>query len=218
MVKIIFFDCDGVLTFGSIWERLNRFVGLDKSLSPSWAKEYYSGKITFREWERRIEEVYKKARLTKTQFQRLLEPINLNPDALSFLKYLNRNHPEVKKGIISSSLNSFVEKVAKKLKLDFWRANSSLVFDEKGFFKGIKSYAEDPIAKVLHVKEICKIYKVNVRDTIFIGDSYNDIEAFKYTGRGILYKTRDPKLEKFATKRIESFSELERFLQVLNFS
>lgn len=211
MIKIIFFDCDGVLTFGSVWEKLEDILQLDKNETSKWVKEYYSGKISFKEWERRVENAYKQAGLTKLQLQKVLEKIEFNPDALDFLKWLNKHHPEIKKGIVSSSVHCYIEKVAEKLKLDFWRANSKLIFDEKGFFQKIKSYAEDPIAKVLHVKEICKLYKVNVRNTIFVGDSYNDIEVFKYTGRGILYKTRDPKLEKFATKRIESFSELEDF-------
>lgn len=209
MIKIIFFDCDGVLTFGSIWERLEEFVNLDKNLSLQWAKDYYEGRISSREWEERVEKVYKKAGLTKEQFEKLIELISFNPEAVEFLKVLNKKYPWIKKGIISSSVESYIKKVAERLNLDFWKANSSLVFDETGKFEKIVSEAEDPKAKVLHIKEICNKYKVGVKETIFIGDSYNDIEAFKLVPKSILYKTKDSYLEKFVWRRIESFKEFD---------
>ncbi len=82
---------------GVVWEKLEDILQLDKNETSKWVKEYYSGKISFKEWERRVENAYKQAGLTKLQLQKVLEKIEFNPDALDFLKWLNKRHPEIKK-------------------------------------------------------------------------------------------------------------------------
>jgi Predicted hydrolases of the HAD superfamily len=51
------------------------------------------------------------------------------------------------------------------------------------------------------------------RQVIFVGDSRNDIEAFKLTGNGIAIYPYDRELEEIAWKKIKSLSEIKDILQ-----
>jgi phosphoserine phosphatase len=70
-------------------------------------------------------------------------------------------------------------------------------------------HAEDPVAKVNQVKEICKMYNCSPKETFFVGDSNNDLYAFDLTKHGILYKSKDPDCVKHAWKTIEDLREIK---------
>lgn len=44
--KLVFFDCEGVLTNDNLWARLHSAIGLPKSLDDKWYSEYDKRKIS----------------------------------------------------------------------------------------------------------------------------------------------------------------------------
>jgi phosphoserine phosphatase len=46
-----------------------------------------------------------------------------------------------------------------------------------------------------------------------VGDSFNDVDAFKLTKHGVMYQSKDKTLKKVAWKRIKNLSELINLLE-----
>lgn len=208
--KIIFFDCDGILTFGSLYERLNKVAKVPEDLDKKWLDGYYQGKLSFALWLKYIDSYYQK-NLTYELFRKNLQRFSFNKEAIELIKYLKVI--KIKTAIISSGVDYYVGKVAKKLGIDYWRSNSHLVFDGNKFVR--TGYTnEDPKAKVEQIKEICKILNVRPTDTMFVGDSANDILAFKLTKHGVLYRTNNKEYEKYAWKKVKNLKEIIHFLDL----
>ncbi len=187
--QIVFFDCDGVLVFGNPWVKLHREMNISYELDKKWFDEYYFGKISFDEWNEKIESHYRKERLTKETFEDLLNIKNfvLNDEAWNLINLLKKKN--IPTAIISNGIDFYVEKVAQHFGIDFCVANASFVFDEKGLFQRIKVIGKDQLIKVRAIDRICKETKTDPKNSIYIGDSLNDIEAFRHTGRGVLYES-----------------------------
>src|SRR5689334_20910052 len=100
--KIVFFDCDGVLLFGNPWERLVEAVGLPKELDQQWLNDYYSDKITFKEWMDNVRNFYIKAGLDKKTVDQafMYDENKINPDARELIDYIKNNG--LKTAVVSS--------------------------------------------------------------------------------------------------------------------
>lgn len=205
--KVVFFDCDGVLTLDTLWPKLHNAVGLPKNLDTKWFNEYYSGEINFVTWVKNIEDYYRKKKLTKELFERTLNQITINEEAFQITNYLKKR--KIKTAIISSGIDYYVKKVAKKLKVDYWRSNASFHFGKKGIFTHMDCYIDDPTAKVIQIREICSLLKVKPTETIFVGDSANDLKAFELTQHGVLYRSEEEKYKKKAWKIINNLKEIK---------
>lgn len=208
--KIAFFDCDGVLTTEPIWPKLHRAVGLPDELDKKWYHEYYRGEISFDGWVKNISDFYRKKKLDIILFQKTLKQITVTDEAYEIFRYLKEKG--IVTAIISSGIDYYVEKVAKKLKADYWRSNATFHFDRKGFFTHFDRLADDPTAKVIQVKEICSLLGVKPTETFFVGDSRNDLGAFKVTKHGVLYRGKKKEYKKKAWKVIDNLTVLKDIL------
>jgi len=213
--KIVFFDCDGVLLFGHPLSRLEKELNIYSTIHQQW-DDYYSGKITFEEWIGNIEFLYKKAGLNKKNYDEVIDFKNyeINKEAEDLVKYLKERNYEM--AIISSGSGEYVSQVAKHFGIKYYRINTILVFDKNGKFIKLKTFGEDPDVKVSQIKEICDLLDVNPIETVFVGDSDNDLKAFEYTKHGILYSVNQPELEKFAWKKINNLGQIISILENAN--
>lgn len=207
-VKIVFFDCDGVLLFGQPWKTIHRSAGVSEEQDKKWFDEYYSGKITFKKWNKNVEEKYKELELNREKFEKVLDIKNypINPQAKELITYLK--FKKIKIAIISGGIDYYVGQVANYFGIEDWSANFSFVFDENGIFTKLNSLDDDQIAKVNAVKKISESFGISHLESVFIGDSRNDVEAFEFTQRGILYNHIDPELEKLAWKKVDNLLEV----------
>lgn len=209
--KLVFFDCDGVLHPDITWTRLHRAVGLPEELRVQWFNEYYSGKISHTQWLTNIENYYLKRNLTRSFFEKTLTGFEINPEAFPLIDYLREK--KIKTAVISGGIDYYVKPIARELGFDFWRANYTFSFDKKGKFKRIDYRGDEEKMKIAGIKEICQRLKIKPTQTIFVGDSINDREAFKLTKHGVLYKTEDDFLRKIAWKTIKNLSEIKDLLE-----
>ena len=210
--KVVFFDCDGVLIFGNPWGTLELALDIPVEFSQRLWNDYYLGKITMDYWNSLVEEMYRGKSLTKAFYQEQMKKFHINPEAYEIIAYLKQK--DIKTAIISSGTDYYVKKVAEELRIDFWRANYRFLFDREGKFIKFKYDIEDPKAKVKQVKEICESLGVKPVQTIFVGDSDNDLEAFKLTKHGVLYKSSNEIHKKIAWKTIENLVEIKDIIEV----
>ncbi len=215
-VKIVFFDCDGILLFGNPWAKIAKAVALPAGLDLKWYLDYYDNKLSFDQWNKNIEDYYKKGGLNRKTYYEILDFKNytINKDGKALVEYLKNKGIEI--AIISSGSKDYVSKVARHFGIKYWRANITVVFDKNDMFVKFKCVDEDPKAKVVEIKSLCKMLNIFPQDSLFIGDAYNDMDAFKFTKRGVLYKTKDPKLEKLAFKKIDNLLEIIDIIESIN--
>lgn len=215
-IKIVFFDCDGILLFGNPWAKIAKAVGLPAKLDLKWYTDYYADKLPFDQWNKNIEKYYKKGGLNKKMLEEILDFKNytINKEGKGLIEYLKKNSIET--AIISSGTADYVSKVAKYFGIKHWRSNITLIFDKNNKFVKLQCVDEDPKAKVVEIKDICNMLNISPRESLFIGDAYNDMDAFVFTKRGILYKTKDPKLEKIAFRKIDNLLEIINIIEDIN--
>ncbi|VVA44106.1 conserved hypothetical protein [Candidatus Roizmanbacteria bacterium] len=200
--KIVFFDCDGVLITSNTWESLLKLAKFPKNENDRLWKKWIE-----------IQSGYLRKNLTKQKYQKeIVEKILINKDAREIITYLKKKNIPV--AIISSGEIDYVRAVANELKIKIFKVNTYFRFNQAGKFVRMDFHTEDPIAKVSHIKEICRLYNCLPEETFFVGDSNNDLKAFKLTQHGILYKTKDPDCQKFAWKMIENLNELKNLITV----
>lgn len=212
--KLIFFDCDGVLTLVNSWVHLHKSVGIPEELNFKWRNEYYTGKITWEEWFENFEGLYIKKKFNRKLLRQILGQVSVNPEAKNLLNSLKRR--KIRSAIVSGSLDYHVGRIGKLLKIESWRANTTIVFDKRGRFLKFTNVANEVDAKEIFIKEICVEFGIDPTETMFVGDSINDLKAFKLTGHGVLYKNfgrpEDKELENYAWKRITNLEEVENLL------
>ena len=215
-VKIVFFDCDGILLFGNPWAKIANAVGLPTQLDLKWYQDYYSNKLPFDQWNKNIEDYYKKGGLNRKMYEEILDFKNytINKQGKELVEYIKSQGIEI--AIISSGTGDYVSKVADYFGIKYWRANITMVFDKNDMFVKLQCVDEDPKAKVIEIKALCNMLNISPQDSLFIGDAYNDMDAFKFTKRGVLYKTKDARLEKLAFKKINNLLEIIDIIKDIN--
>lgn len=215
-VKIVFFDCDGILLFGDPWTKIADAVGLPAQLDEKWFRDYYDNKLSFKRWNKNIEGYYKKGGLNRKMYEEILDFKNytINKQGKELVEHIKSQGIEI--AIISSGAKDYVSKVAEYFGIKYWRANITMVFDQNDMFVKFQCVDEDPKAKVIEIKSLCKMLNIFPEDSLFIGDAYNDMDAFSFTKRGILYKTKDPRLESLAFKKIDNLSEIIDIIKDIN--
>jgi len=210
--KLVFFDCDGVILIGTIpWKRLHRAGGVSKDQDEKWFKEHYSGKLSYKQWVKIIEEIYIKNGMNRFLFKKALSHYEINPEIYPLLNYLKKR--KIKTAIISSGIDEYVKPIARELGIDLWRTNYTFSFRKDGKLKKINYIDSDKKTKVIQIKEICQKFKIKPTETIFVGDSINDLEAFKLTKHGVLYRNDFDGYKKFAWKTIKNLGKIKELLE-----
>lgn len=212
-IKIVFFDCDGVLLFGGPLTKLETFLNIPSAVVKQWIDDYYEDKITFDFWIKKLEILYIEAGLQEKDAKRIMDIKNysINDEAGELMGYLKDKGYEI--AIISSGSDIYVSQVAENFDIKYFRVNTSLLFDDSGKLREFKTFGPDQDVKADQIKEICRELGVDPTETIFIGDSFNDQKAFGLTKHGILYRTQNPLLEKIAWKRVDDLRQIIDILE-----
>jgi HAD superfamily phosphoserine phosphatase-like hydrolase len=158
-----------------------------------------------------IQQTYIKNGMSYSLFKETLAYHEINPQIYPLLKYLKKN--KIKTAIISSGIDEYVNPVAKELGIDLCQTNYTFSFDRKGKLQKINYLSSDQESKVIQIKEICRQFGIKPTETLFVGDSINDLKAFKLTKHGILYKRgyNDRRYKKYAWKTIKNLEEIKNF-------
>lgn len=206
-IKLVFFDCDGVLTTGDPWLELHRLLSIPLSVDIKWWHDYYNAKVSYKAWVKYQTDIYHKKRLHYKTYLQAMKVSKIVPEAYEVIEYFKSKN--IRTAIISSGIDYYVRKTALKLKTDYWRVNNRFIFNKAGYFKKFAYDTNDPQAKVIHIKEILQLTKILRDESIFIGDDINDREAFKYLKHGILLlKENNKNLKNYVWKTIERLKEI----------
>lgn len=190
--RLVFFDYDGVLTNDNLQGCLHKAIGLPKSLDNKWYSEYYEGKISSLRWLNNLETLYRQHNLTRVFFKMAIAKLTTNPEAEELLDYLHKQ--KIPSAIVSSGINLYVKRQTKLPGITPWQANYSMIFDKNGDFVRTEYLGEEPEAKAVQIKEICKILGIKPTKAMFVGGAVNDFKTFRLTGHGILYRPKQKRV------------------------
>jgi phosphoserine phosphatase len=211
--KLVAFDMDGTLIQGRLIEVISRKFRINERVGSIQSDPSLLG--------------YQKTRLIASLLKGIKEreiidsidsiPIMHNADKI--VTWFRKNG--YKTGIITDSYNIAAQVIAKKLDLDFWSANELIIKD--GVVTGeiqmplgwekIGCPCNISICKRFHLTYYAKVYGVQIKDTIAIGDTRGDICMIKQAGLGIAFMPKDQDIVK-QSKNIIHNPDL---IEVLNY-
>ncbi len=213
-IKAVIFDIDGTLSQKNSWWELAEGFGATKEESIGIYEDNLSGKLTQPEAGARVLEMWtRKGPVSKEKFTKILSAIPLRDESLEVAGYLKS------KGMlicpITGSNEIYAELVAKKIGADDFYANAKLFWDDKGNLKDFSYEINQSDIKLKQFHEFCQKFNLKPEECIPVGDSYNDYELFRITGRGIAIRTQyeDKVLEELAWKVVNNLSEIKEIIK-----
>lgn len=234
-LKVVCFDVDGTLVEGNSWFYLTKGLGGSEKEHLKIFHQFKKGKISLENAERLLLEMWRKSNkrskrimrrafsaflkmkfylkrneITKEKVKKIFSEVKLKPEVKEVISYLKEKGYKIY--LVSGAIDIYVEEIARKLKVDGFYASSSLGFDEKGILNRIYYQVNQGEAKVRQLEEIAKSLNISLKEIVFVGDSDNDIDAFKITRHGIAVNSLNEELNKLAWKRISSLEEIKNIL------
>jgi HAD superfamily phosphoserine phosphatase-like hydrolase len=208
--KIVCFDIDGTLVDGISWYILTEGLGCSVASHEKIYRDAPDGKISFSEGEKQLVEFYQKGGKANLQtIKKIYSNVQLRTETIGLIDYLK------KKGyliyLISGAIDSYAEKIAKKVQADGWYANSSLEFDENGNLTKLHYRDSQSRVKLEQLESLVAKLKLDMKsDVYFVGDSEIDVPVFQATGHGIAVYCEDRDLLKATWRNVESLSEIKK--------
>jgi len=194
---LICFDVDGTLLddVEFIWYTLHEHFGVDFEKVKRWHRMFIDGKITYEQWFDEDIRWWDEANARKADFMEAVARLSLMPGALETITELKkRGH---KLGIISGSINIVIDHFFPKSPFDHMYINE-IYFDHKGRISGRKVTEFDVEGKAEALRIAARKEGLDMKDTVFVGDNYNDVHALKAAGMGIAFNAKSKEVEKAA--------------------
>ena len=207
--KLICFDIDGV-----IFKDVNFWMELHKSFNTLEQGKILTEKYLHSDYPRLVEEVVVnlwKGRDAKPYFD-LVNSLEYLPGVKQMFDYVKS------KGFISALISASSIEVARRVQKDFGVdhifANELIIRDNKVSGEFLWPLGAGKEKKADIIRNLCNDLNISPKETIYIGDSDKDIEAFKEVGLSIAFNSNCKELKEVATYVVDS-NELSRVLQYL---
>ena len=199
MKKLICFDMDGV-----IFRARNFWMELHKAYGTFEEGKILTEKYLHSDYDTLVKEVVQKL------WKGMPEDIYLKEvNSYEYLPGVKETFDYIKsKGYLTAIISASSVDVANRVKNDF---RVDFVFGNKLVFKDgvVSGEFEWPVgagneAKAKIVRDLCSSQSIGLEDVVFVGDSKNDVEAFKEVGVSIAFNCDYSPLKEIATHVVDS--------------
>ena len=191
--KLICFDIDGV-----IFKDVNFWMELHKSFNTLEEGKILTEKYLHSDYPRLIEEVVVKlwkGRDAKPYFD-LVNSLEYLPGVKQMFDYVKS------KGFISALISASSLEVARRVQKDFGVdhifANELIIKNNKVSGEFLWPLGAGKEKKAYIIMNLCNDLNISPKETIYIGDSDKDIEAFKEVGLSIAFNSSCKELKDIA--------------------
>jgi len=206
---LVVFDLNRTVIHENTWEDLNLAMGVTREEDALFMKWYEEGIVSYEEGQKFLDRIYlSRGKATEQEMAKIMSKYTYREGAKEIMLWLKKQG--YKLALISGSIDSAVEKVARDLEIDMWRAHNKLRFDDSGRFLRIECYGDDADFKLDAVKEFCRDLAIEMDQVVCVGDGYNDRKIFEATGRGVTFA--GSQVEKDAWKVIKELEDLKEIL------
>ena len=193
--RIVLLDMDSTLIEQEVIDLLAEHAG-QGSFVAEITKQAMNGEINFKEaLEKRVGALKD---LDASIFNKVRKEIKLAKGAQEMISKLHACGHLV--GVVSGGFLDVIEPILQDLKIDFYRANKLEVIDGKLTGK-LEGDIIDSGAKLLALKELALLGKIDLAHTVAVGDGANDIDMIESAGLGIAFNGKS-KLNKIADTTI----------------
>lgn len=179
--RIVLLDMDSTLIEQEVIDLLAEHAGQGDFVAEI-TKQAMNGEIDFKEaLEKRVGALKD---LDVSIFDKVRQEIKLAKGAVEMISKLHACGHLV--GVVSGGFLDVIEPILQDLKIDFYRANKLEVIDGKLTGK-LEGDIIDSGAKLLALKELALLGKIDLAHTVAVGDGANDIEMIESAGLGIAF-------------------------------
>jgi HAD superfamily phosphoserine phosphatase-like hydrolase len=199
-IKLVGFDWDGTLVRMPMkysWRIIDSALGCTEA-GDAIAEKYKHNTISYLEWCEECVDLYRKSGLTEKMLKEIVDKnVTLHKGALETIGALKSRG--IKVGIISGGMYNMYEYASDKfgLSVDYADFAARLKFDDRGALVGGEYRESDFDGKLRVLKEYCKRAKATLEETLYVGDSHNDIPVFE-AATGIAFSSDSEELKRHA--------------------
>jgi HAD superfamily phosphoserine phosphatase-like hydrolase len=212
---LICFDVDGTLIDDTvfIWQTLHDAVGTDPVERRYWSDAFWKKEISYAEWAAKDIEMWRVKNVTRNDIRRYISALKPMTGAMESLRDLHRDGHTL--GVISGSLDVALEQVFPEWKQLFSHVFlNRLQFDDTQLLTGIHATPYDIEHKADGLREMSKRTGVSLKDTVFIGDNFNDVSVAKLAGFSIAFNCKSDELRQ-AADVVTSGNDLRVILPII---
>lgn len=181
---LVVFDVDSTLIEQEVIELLADFAGKRAEVEAVTAKAM-AGELDF-EGSLRARVVNLEG-LPASVIDRALDQITLTPGATEAVEYIHSVGG--KAGAVSGGFIELLEPLAKKLNLDFYRANQLEIIDGVLTGKVIGEIIDKP-AKATALREWAESLNLEISRTVAVGDGANDLDMMETAGLSVGFNAK----------------------------
>jgi HAD superfamily PSPase-like hydrolase len=216
-VKMVGFDWDGtigLMSNRSPWAFLHEYLGSKREVV-GLRELYLDGKISYIDWSKSDVKGFKKFGLTKQKMLKIIkENFVMHKGAAETINQLRENG--IKTCIISGGIKDIYDYASKRFdfEVDHTSFSARFIFDKNGKLRGARYNDFDYARKVEALKIFCKMEGVSLNETVFVGDSHNDVDIFKAC-TGIAFNHDSEELREQA-KHVLKGNDMRELLQYIH--
>ena len=197
---LICFDVDGTLVDDTIfiWQTLHNAVGTDPAERRRWSEAFWNKEISYAEWAQKDIDMWREKNVTRFDLHRYIDELKPMTGAWETLQTLYDDGHVL--GIVSGSLDIVLEQVFPQWGNLFTHVFlNHLVFDEQQYLTGVKATPYDIDHKADGLREMARLTGIPMKNTVFVGDHFNDVSVAQAAGFSIAFNSKSDELRKVAS-------------------
>ena len=200
---LVCFDVDGTLIDDTvfIWQTLHERLDTDPVERKMWSDAYWNKKISYFEWASKDVEMWIRKSADRARIYQAISGLTLMAGARETLDTIRQDGHTL--GIISGSLDIALEKTLPDYQTVFDHVFlNRLKFDPDNQLTGVIPTPYDIEHKATGLIEMAHRAGIDLRDTVFIGDNFNDIEVARIAGFSIAFNCKSQALSEVSDTTI----------------
>lgn len=208
--RLVCMDVDSTFVQAEVINELAALVGCEAEVAEI-TERAMRGELDFS--QALDERVKLLAGLPLEKAKSVIDQVELTSGAGEFVRTLKSLGYRV--GLVSGGFDFFVDELKARFGLDFAFANELEVIDGRLTGK-VQGTVLDASRKAQLLKDMAKVYKCRLQQTIAIGDGANDIQMLQTAGLGIAYHGK-PRLQEVADMSLNHHSSMEKLLLLMGY-
>lgn len=210
--KAIITGIDKIITNANSWFEFITELKIDPEKHRKVYNDLKSGQADWTEVKYKLFDILtdQEKKIHRDRFANSIGQIEISGDAISTVRKLQDRGYRI--CLISGSIDLIVESMANRLGIEDWYANTTLHFDDDGYWKDIDYNANEDELKKKQAEDFLNKHDLKPEECLVLGHSNADVELFKMFS-GIAIFSKDEELDKLAKEKISYFPRILQILQ-----